>query len=178
MKTYLILLAFFNLLSINPAKSAINPVKNDNLPKNDTFVSDSARLKNPVFFDSTDYSIKIQDSTGAKVELGNWRGKNLLIIYAHPDCPYCKKLVEKYEAELQDTALQVIVLFSRLDTAEIKDFRKETLLKYPYFIDSEFQFRRRYGTGIVPVTLYINPDGTSERISGLKEKEIEGWSKK
>ena len=80
MKTHLILLAFFNLALINPTRSEVNPIKNDNLPKNDTFISDSARSENPYFFDSTDYSIEIQDSNGTKVNLGNWRGKNLLVI--------------------------------------------------------------------------------------------------
>ena len=178
MKTYLILLAFFNLLSLNSANSEINPVKNDNLLKNDTFLSDSARSENPYFFDSTDYSIEIQDSNGIKVNLGNWRGKNLLVIYAHPDCPYCKKLVEKFESELKNNTIKTMVLFSRLDTSEIKDFRKETSLKYPYFIDSTFQFRKKYGAGIVPLTLYINSDGTAERIAGLKENAVESLIQK
>jgi len=173
MKTIIIFLAFFNPLLINSAKSEFNQIKNENFPENNAVITDSARSETPDFFDSTDYSIEIQDSKGTDVELGNWRGKNLLVIYAHPDCPYCKKLVEKFEAELQDTALQTMVLFSRRDTGEIKDFRKETSLKYPYYIDSAFQFRKRYGAGIVPVTLYINSDGTAERIAGLKEKEVE-----
>jgi peroxiredoxin len=178
MKTHLILLAFFNLALINPTRSEVNPIKNDNLPKNDTFISDSARSENPYFFDSTDYSIEIQDSNGTKVNLGNWRGKNLLVIYAHPDCPYCKKLVEKFESELNNSAITTMVLFSRLDTSEIKDFRKETSLNYPYFIDSAFQFRKKYGAGIVPLTLYINSDGTAERIAGLKEKAVESLIQK
>ena len=173
MKRYIIFLAFFNLLFINSVNSAVNPTKNENFPKNDIVLTDSAKSESPDFFDSTDYSIEIQDSKGADVELGNWRGKNLLVIYAHPDCPYCKKLVEKFEAELQDTVLQTMVLFSRLDTSEINEFREETSLKYPYYIDSAFQFRKRYGKRIVPVTLFINSDGTAERIAGLKEKEVE-----
>lgn len=178
MKTFIIFLAFFNLLLISSANSEIRQTKNENAQMNYEFITDSSKSGTPDFFDSTDYSIEIQDSNGTQVELGNWRGKNLLVIYAHPDCPYCKKLVEKFEAELQDTTLQKMVIFSRLDTGEIAEFSKETSLKYPYYIDSAFQFRRRYGTGFVPVTLYINSDGTSERISGLKEKEVENLIQK
>lgn len=178
MKTYIIFLAFFSLLFINSAKSEINPINNVNFQNNDTFITDSMSSETPDFFYSTDYSIEIQDSKGTEVELGNWRGKNLLVIYAHPDCPYCKRLVEKFEAELQDTVLQTMVLFSRQDTSEIKEFRQETSLKYPYYIDSAFQFRKRYGAGIVPVTFFINSDGTAERIAGLKEKEVEALIQK
>ena len=85
MKRYIIFLAFFNLLFINSVNSAVNPTKNENFPKNDIVLTDSAKSESPDFFDSTDYSIEIQDSKGADVELGNWRGKNLLVIYAHPD---------------------------------------------------------------------------------------------
>lgn len=173
MKTYIIFLAFYYLLTINSTNAEIHNIDNNKFQKTDTVLADSAKSETPDFFDSTDYSIDIQDSIGTKVQLENWRGKNLLVIYAHPDCPYCKRLVEKYEAGLQDTALQTIVIFSRLDTSEIKEFREETSLKYPYYIDSAFQFRKIYGAGIVPVTLYINSDGTAERIAGLKEKAVE-----
>lgn len=178
MKPYIIFLAFFSLLLINSAKPENNPIKNENFPGNGIVITDSVKAETPDFFDSTDYSIEIQDSEGTEVNLGNWRGKNVLVIYAHPDCPYCKKLVEKFEAELQDTALQTVVLFSRLDTAEINEFREETSLTYPYYIDSAFQFKKRYGTRIVPVTLFINSNGTAERIAGLKEKEVEALIQK
>lgn len=178
MKTYIIFLAFFNLLLLIQAKPGINANKDENNAGIDKVVTDSLKSETPDFFDSTDYLIEIQDSSGTTVKLNNWRGRNLLIIYAHSDCSYCEELVNKYEAEIQNTALQVIVLFPGQDTEEIKEFRKETSLKYPYYIDSAFQFRRKYGAGIVPVTLYINSDGTAERIAGLKHKEVEALIQK
>lgn len=173
MKTYIIFLALFNLLLLVSVKTRAAANKDWYFQKTDTIITDSVKTGIPDFFDSTDYSIEIQDSSGTKVTLENWRGENLLIIYAHSDCPYCKKLVKKFEAELQDTSLQVIVLFSGQNADEINQFRAETSLKYPYYIDFAFHFRERYGTGIVPVTLFINSDGTAERNAGLKAKEIE-----
>jgi peroxiredoxin len=173
MKTFIIFLAFFVLALLISAKPKINSNKDENFSKTDTVSTGYTKSNTPDFFDSTDYSIEIQDSSGITVKLDNWRGRNLLIIYAHSDCPYCQELVKKYEAEIQNTALQVIVLFSGQNRDEIKEFRKETSLKYAYFIDSAFQFRRKYGAGIVPVTLFINSDGTAERIAGLKHKEVE-----
>ena len=178
MKTYIIFLAFFYLLLIDSTNAKINSIKDEIFPMTDAVLTDSIKSDNPDFFDSTDYSIEIQDSGSTKVTLGNWRGRNLLVIYAHSDCPYCKKLVKKYETELQNKALQAIVLFSVRDTNEIKEFQAETSLKYPYYIDFAFQFRRKYGAGIVPVTLFINSDGKAERIAGLKEKEVEALIQK
>lgn len=167
MKKFIIYLSFFILLFFITAKPA------NNLAKADTVITDNKKSSALDSFDSTDYSIEIQDSIGTKINLENWLGKNLLIIYAHSDCPFCKKLVKNYEAELQKTDLQVIVLFSGRDTSEIKEFRNETSLKYPYYFDYAYQFRKRYGTGIVPLSLFINSNGTAERIVGLKKQQIE-----
>ncbi len=166
-------MAFFSLLLLNPANLKTNSGKDENIPKTYNAAADSTKSDSPDFFESTDYSIEIEDSSGTRVTFENWRGRKLLVIYAHSDCSYCEELVTKYEAGIRNTALQVLVLFSGRDTAEIKEFRKETSLKYPYYIDSAFQFRRKYGTGIVPVTLFINSDGTAERIAGLKKNKVE-----
>ena len=173
MKTSGIFLAFFSLLLWIPTKPEITSNKDNYFPETDTVITEHMKTETPDFFDSTDYSIGIQDSCRKIVTLENWKGKNLLVIYAHSDCPYCKKLVRKYEAELQNKALQVMVLFSGQDTDEVKEFGEETSLKYPFYIDFASQFRKKYGAGIVPVTLFINSDGTAERIAGLKEKEVE-----
>lgn len=178
MKIYLIFLGFFNLLLFISTKPEINSNNDLNFPKTDTVVTVQKKSETPDLFDSIDYSIEIQDSSRTKVKLGNWRGENLLVIYAHSDCDYCKELVKKYEADLQNTDVRVIVLFSGHDTTEIKEFREETSLKYPYYIDFAFQFKNRYGARVVPVTLFINSDGTAERIAGLKKKEIEALIRK
>ncbi len=167
MKKFIVYLIFFIPLFFVTVK----PVDNLNLSKTDS--TDNNKSNALIFFDSTDYSIEIQDSMGTKINLGNWRGKNLLIIYAHSDCPICKKLVKHFETDLEKADLEVIVLFSGRDTSEIKEFRNETSLKYPYYLDYEFQFRRKYGTGIVPLTLFINSAGNAERIAGFKKQEIE-----
>ena len=178
MKTHIIFLTIFNLIFSLSSVAKTNYDKGEKFPGVDTIVTSSEKSNSPDFFDSTDYSIQMRDSDGTIMNLGKWRGENLLIIYVHSDCPYCKKLVKKYGAELQDTVLRVMVLFSGSDTTEIKEFREETSSKYPYYIDYAFQFRRKYGTPVVPVTFYINSNGTAERIAGLKENEVEALIKK
>ncbi len=84
MKKFMVYLTLFVLLFSVKAK----PVNNLNLSQMDS--TDSKKSNALTYFDSTDYSIEIQDSVGTKINLGDWRGKNLLIIYAHSDCPYCK----------------------------------------------------------------------------------------
>ncbi len=174
MKTFLVFFTFLNLLLLNPTNAKIISIDNERFQSPDTT---TGKYKSDII-DSTDYSIEFRASDGSKVSLGNWRGKNLLLIYAHSDCSYCMDLVNKYEAELQDTTLPVIVLFSGSDTTEIKEFIAETSLKYPYYIDYAFQFRRKYAAPVVPVTFFINADGTAERIPGLKEQPIESLIRK
>ena len=169
MKTFLVFFVFVNLFLLNPTNAKIISFDDEQIQSPDTT---AVKYKADII-DSTDYSIEFRASNGSRVNLGNWRGENLLVIYAHSDCSYCMDLVNKYEAELQDTTLPVIVLFSGSDTTEIKEFIEETSLKYPYYIDYKFQFRRKYAAPVVPVTFFINADGTAERIPGLKLKPIE-----
>ena len=173
MKTHLLFLILLSLILSGPASPKVISSKDKNILRTGTSEINFRDSDTTNSFDSTDYSIEIQDSLGTKINLGKWRGKNLLLIYAHSDCPYCKSLVKKYEAGLKSDDVQVIVLFAGGYTNEIEEFRKETSLKYPYYLDSSFQFKKTYGTHVVPVTLFINSDGTAERISGLKEKQVD-----
>jgi peroxiredoxin len=130
---------------------------------------------NHTFYSEIDYSVEILNDSGEVVKLKEWEGKNLLIIYAHTDCSYCKNLVKKLQEELKENSqLNTIILFPGYEIeSSVKEFVDETMMDYPYFFDRTSQFKKKYGTGFTPTTLFIKEDGTGEHIKGLKTKLIE-----
>lgn len=150
--------------------------ENDSLECPDTTINTPvSQNKSLTYYSETDYSIEIRDDSGKAIKLNDWEGKNLLIVYANTDCSYCKRLVKKLNNELKENPqVETIIIFSGYATqSTAKEFAGQTAIKYPYYFDYSFQFKNKYGAGVVPLTVFIKTDGTAERIRGLKEGLIE-----
>lgn len=154
MKIYYLFITLYICFKID-----IYPGNTSHIGFNNFFGDTTSIVDTADYFTKADYSIEIKNAEGAIVKLNTWQDKNLLIIYAHPDYPYCKKLVNRYQTEIRSPDIEVIILFGGNDHKEtILDFIKETSSTFAFYYDYKYQFKREYGRNIVPLTMFIHSD--------------------
>jgi thiol-disulfide isomerase/thioredoxin len=126
---------------------------------------------------STPLNYTLKDMHGKDVNLGDFKGRPVLINFWATWCPPCKaeipwfiEFAEKYKAQ------QFVVLgVSTDDSAEdILRFAQEYKVNYPMFVGvgHDDMLQAYEATFAVPVSWFIRPDGTiAEKAIGIHPKE-------
>ena len=101
--------------------------------------------------------IKLEDSSGKKVELKEFRGEKTLVLFWNPQCGFCQKMLDdlkSYEASPQEGAPKLLVVSS----GTVEDNRALGL-RSPVLRDQQMTVGGAYGTYGTPTAVLVDELG-------------------
>jgi len=104
----------------------------------------------------------LEDLSGNKVSLKNFRGKTVFLNFWATWCVPCRAempAMERLHRELKDQGLEVVAVNFREDEAEVRDFLKELGLTFTVLLDRDGEISEEYGVWSLPLSYFINSKG-------------------
>tara|TARA_B110000438_G_C15786504_1_gene638678 strand:- start:926 stop:1465 length:540 start_codon:yes stop_codon:yes gene_type:complete len=151
---------------------------NEDVPLNNIVINEEPKLILPIIF---------EDFSGNKVNLGNYRGKLVIINFWATWCAPCKKEMPSLDKLYQNKYfknLQVLAVnIEKPNPDKVKKFFKKLNIKnLKIFFDSEFKLTKAFKLRGVPTTILINKKGEEfARIVGsidFENKKFVKWLSK
>jgi thiol-disulfide isomerase/thioredoxin len=148
---------------------------NEDVPLNNIVINEEPKLILPIIF---------EDFSGNKVNLGNHRGKLVIINFWATWCAPCKKEMPSLDKLYQNKNfknLQVLAVnIEKPNPIKVKKFFKTLNIKnLKIFFDSEFKLTKTFKLRGVPTTILINKKGEEfARIVGsidFENKKFVKW---
>lgn len=122
-----------------------------------------------------DFSIPLTGISDQGMQFSLFSKRPLLIYFFSPKCVYChnhfpefQKTAKEYES--QGVYSIAVTLGGGIRKNDIRTFMEELNVLIPVFQDESMKFSSLYGTGQIPVTYLILPDGTIYRYSEMTPK--------
>ncbi|HBG28855.1 MAG: hypothetical protein A2Y10_00600 [Planctomycetes bacterium GWF2_41_51] len=97
--------------------------------------------------------------SGKAINLNDYAGENLLLVFASPGCPHCKKKVPLLNSIVQDGDLKVVMVISA-NAEQATEFKQKYEAKFDIIPDSEYKISQTYGIRSVPQGFLIEGEGT------------------
>ena len=146
---------------------------------NDTSSSDAPSApQQPNINYATDFTVV--DKNGNKVKLSDMRGKPVVVNIWASWCPPCVNELPHFEKLSKEYAGKVD--FMMVDLVGARGETKETALNFvdqqgytfPIYFDSLSSAASAYSINSIPMTLFINADGSlyAQRIGGMTESDL------
>ena len=96
---------------------------------------------------------------GRAISLEDYTGENLLLVFASPGCPYCKKKVSLLNSIVEDGDMKVLMVLSA-DAEKAANFKREQGAKFKIIADGDYKISQTYGIKSVPQAFLIEEDGS------------------
>jgi peroxiredoxin len=124
----------------------------------------------------------LSDLDGNKVSLKDFRGKNVYLNFWATWCPPCRKempAIEKVYQEYKDKGLVVLTIDIGEDKETVKNFIKDNKYNFKVLLDSDQNIASQYNISAIPVSYFINKDGSiaTKRVGALEENEMRQYVK-
>jgi len=102
------------------------------------------------------------DLNGNPLNLEEYKGKPVMLTFWSPDCGACREELPTLQAIAADPNADVTLLtiVSKVPAAEVQQFVTEAGLTFPILVDEPGNIATAYEITGVPVSYFINPDGT------------------
>lgn len=103
-----------------------------------------------------------QDLNGQPLNLADYKGKPVMLTFWSPDCGACRAELPALQAIAADPTAKVnlVTVVPGLPAAEVQQFVQQQGLTFPVLVDESGDLARAYEITGVPVSYFINPDGT------------------
>lgn len=132
---------------------------------------------------TTDFSVT--DINGNLVNLSNCFGKPIVVNFWATWCGPCKSELPAFNNMYKKYGEKVIFLMVNLTDGfrekeeNVKEFISSNNYEFPIFFDKEYSASNAYSVYSIPMTLFINPDGTLKdtHIGAMSEKTLEKYIK-
>jgi peroxiredoxin len=105
----------------------------------------------------------LTDLQGNNVTLSQYKGKNIYLNFWASWCGPCKDElpdIEKIHQEYKDKDLVVLTVNPGEEKEIVKKFIEDQKYTFPVLLDSKMDVARLYKTNDIPVSLFINKEGT------------------
>jgi len=118
----------------------------------------------------------LNDMSGNKHQLANYKGKWVLVNYWATWCPPCLEevpdLVNLYDHRKQKDLMVIGVVFDYKDVKEVKDYVDDMLMSYPIVLGDDSVTAQIGSAQVLPTTYIYNPQGVLVKIKrGLITRE-------
>ena len=87
--------------------------------------------------------------SGRSINLNDYAGENLLLVFASPGCPYCKKKVPLLNSIVADGDLKVVMVISA-NAEQATEFQQTQNAKFDIIADGDYKISQTYGIRSVP----------------------------
>jgi thiol-disulfide isomerase/thioredoxin len=117
--------------------------------------------------------VDLKDNNGTTVTTASLLGRPLIINVWNSTCGPCKRELPAFAAAHADLGDSIrFVGVNTLDTPEVNEsFARERGVRYELLRDIDDRFSSEVGVVALPVTLFISPDGTILRQTGVLEED-------
>lgn len=117
------------------------------------------------------------DLNGNLIRLDAYAGKPVMVTFWSPDCSACREELPALQAIANDPNAEVtlVTIVSKLPATEVQQFMATNGLTFPVLVDEPGSIATDYEITGVPVSYFINPDGTIDHniIGAGGEGELE-----
>jgi len=117
----------------------------------------------------------LEDLSGKKVKLSDFRGKVVLINFWASWCPPCREEMPALQAVYQDKQSENLVVLAvdiQEDSDTVSRFVQKLGLTFPIAMDTEGEVTEAYGIDSIPSSFFVDKSGTIRAISiGAMTKE-------
>ena len=102
------------------------------------------------------------DLNGKPISLADYSGKPVMLTFWSPDCGACREELPTLQTIAADpnATVTLVTVVSKVPTAEVQQFVAEAGLTFPVIVDEAGKIAADYEIVGVPVSYFINPDGT------------------
>lgn len=119
----------------------------------------------------------LEDMTGIKHQLSNYKGKWVLVNYWATWCPPCLEevpdLVNLYDQRKQKDLMVLGVVFDYKDVKEVTEYVDDMLMSYPIVLGDDSVTAQIGSAEVLPTTFIYNPQGVLVKIKrGLISREF------
>ncbi|HBG28854.1 MAG: hypothetical protein A2Y10_00605 [Planctomycetes bacterium GWF2_41_51] len=87
--------------------------------------------------------------SGKSISLNDYTGENLLLVFASPGCPHCKKKVPLLNSIVADGDLKVVMVISA-NPQQATEFQQTQNAKFDIIADGDYKISQTYGIRSVP----------------------------
>lgn len=103
-----------------------------------------------------------RDLSGNEVRLEDYAGKPVIVTFWSPYCSACLEELPVLQTIANDSQAEValVTIVSKLPTAEVQQFMQDQGLTFPVIVDEPGGIATEYEITGVPVSYFINPDGS------------------
>lgn len=125
----------------------------------------------------TSARFQLQDTTGVKHQLSNYKGKWVLVNYWATWCPPCLEevpdLVNLYDHRKKKDLMVIGVVFDYSSTQEVAKYVDDMLISYPVVLGDDAVTAQIGAVDVLPTTFIYNPKGELVKIKrGLITKQF------
>jgi len=137
-----------------------------------------------------DYSIPLEGISDPGILLSHFSQRPLLVFYYSPKCPHCQTTFPKFQAivsNYEPKGLQGLAIsVGQMKKNDIRMFMDQQNCRVPMFMDGNRKFSDLYGTGHVPLIMFVKENGqyirytenNDQALADLKAELNKHFSKK
>jgi len=145
------------LLTSSTQQQTLSKISVAQFPTPELGVMEVTSVDNQLGQAAPDFELKSVEDT--KVSLGDYLGKDVLLVFGNTQCPYCRGKIPLLN-RLQDAGdFEVIFVALGTTSTAAKDYVRQNEIRYTVLIDSSQRVGRIYGIRSVPEAFIIDPDG-------------------
>jgi peroxiredoxin len=101
--------------------------------------------------------IQLRDLTGEDINLADFRGSDILVLFWNPGCGFCQRMLPDLK-EWEENRLEEAPGLLVISAGTVEDNR-EMGLSSPVVIDQQFAAGRAFGAGGTPSAVLVDAEG-------------------
>lgn len=109
---------------------------------------------------------------GGELSLGEYRGRQVLMVFSDPDCGPCNSLAPKLEQIHRQGSGVEVLMVSRGEAEANRRKVKELGLSFPVVLQRQWEISRLYGMFATPIAYWIDAEGIIAAEVATGEEQI------
>ena len=117
-------------------------------------------------YQKTEFYFRLPSKDGGEIDLANYKGKPILIMFFTENCPYCQKaapFIEQMYEKYHSKGLEVIGISVRKSIESPIEFQKLTGISFPLAYDGR-EIAKVYGISGVPFIYLLDKNHNLKRV--------------